>query len=98
MLELGDEHRRHAVERRAPLLLYCFHRENRIESLCRYDHGRAVCGARQVAEHHPEAVIERHRDADAILLAVLQRLPDEETVVEDGVMGEGCTLGKSCGA
>ncbi len=42
---------------------------SRIERLARHDDARAVRGAGQVAEHHAEAVVERHRHADAVVLA-----------------------------
>ena len=42
MVELGDEHGRHAVERRAFLLLDRLQRHQRIETLAGIDHGRAV--------------------------------------------------------
>ena len=65
--ELGDEHRRHAVERRAALGLG--------HGLERRAGSKASAGMtmqapwrddREVAEHHAEAVVERHRDADAV--------------------------------
>src|SRR5712691_8191089 len=59
------------------------------------DHRRAMSGAGEVAEHHPEAVVERHRNADPVQLRVVQCLADEETVVEDVVVGQGCALRKT---
>src|ERR1700738_1546654 len=56
------------------------------------DHAGAVAGAGEVAEHHPEAVIEGHRDADPVGGCVVEPLADEEAVVEDVVVGEGCAL------
>ena len=44
--------------------------------------------ARQVAEHHPKAVVERDRDADAVDLGVATALADEEAVVEDVAVAE----------
>jgi hypothetical protein len=38
--------------------------------------------AGQVAHHHAEAVVERHRDAHPVVLGEPQRLADEEAVVE----------------
>ena len=70
MVELGDEHRRHAVERRAALGLDRLEHRERVERLAGHDHAGAVRGAGQVAQDHAEAVIERHRDADAVALGV----------------------------
>ena len=42
----------------------------RLERLAGHHHARAVGGAGQVAEHHAEAVVERHGDADAVALGV----------------------------
>ena len=66
MAELGDEHRRHAVERRAALGLDRLQRRQRIEAFAGIDHGRAVGDAAQVAHHHAEAVVERHRNAQPV--------------------------------
>ncbi len=43
-------------------------RRQRIKALAGIDHGGAERDRGEVAHHHAEAVIERHRDADAILL------------------------------
>ena len=51
--------------------------------------------AAEVAHHHPEAVVERHRDADAILLRVLDRLAHEKPVVQDVVMRERRAFGEA---
>ena len=70
--ELGDEHRRHAVERRAALGLHGLEHRERVERFRRHDDARAAAGAAEVAEHHAEAVVERHRHADAVALGVAQ--------------------------
>src|SRR6266542_243739 len=70
----------------------------RLERLGRVDHGRAVRGAGEVAEHHAEAVVQRHRDADAVGLGVAAALADEEAVVEDVVVRQGGALGEARGA
>src|ERR1700760_567770 len=49
--------------------------------------------AGEIAEHHAEAMIERHRNADAVALAQALRLADEKAVVEDVMMRERRTLG-----
>ena len=40
----------------------------------------------EVAHHHAEAVVERHRDADPVGLGVAAQLADEVAVVEDVVV------------
>ena len=88
-LELGDEHRRHAVERRAALVLHRLAASPTGSNAARRDdHRGAVRGAGEVAEHHAEAVVEGHRDADAVVLGVAAPLADEEAVVEDVVVRE----------
>jgi len=52
----------------------------------------------QIAQHHAEAVVERHRDADAIGRRVAAALADEESVIEDVVVRERRTLGEAGGA
>ena len=54
--------------------------------------------AGEIAEHHAEAVIERHRNADAVAIGQAHRLADEITVVEDVVMGERRAFGSAGGA
>ncbi len=96
--QLRDEHRRHAVERRAALVLHRAQGGLGVERRSRDDHGRTVRGAGQVPEHHPEAVVEGHRDADPVPLVVPAALTDEVAVVEDVVVGEGGALGEAGGA
>ena len=52
----------------------------------------------EVAEHHPEAVVQRHRDADPVALGVAEHRADEVAVVEDVVVGERRALGEAGGA
>ena len=92
---LGDEHRRHAVERRALLVGDRAQGQGRVEAGRRDHHRRAVGGAREVAHHHPEAVVEGHRDADPVLLGVAAGLADEVAVVEDVAVAERRALGEA---
>ena len=61
-------------------------RRRGLERRRRDDHAGAVRGAAEVAHHHAEAVVEGHRDADAVLVRVAAALADEEAVVEDVVV------------
>jgi len=98
MAELGDEHGGDAVKRGAALGRHRLERGQGLEALGGIDHRRAMRDAGEVAQHHAEAVIERHRDADTILLGELQGFADEKAVVEDVVMGQGRALGRAGGA
>ena len=51
--------------------------------------------AGEVPDHHAEAVVERHRHADAVVLRVAERLADEVAVVEDVVVRERGALGEA---
>ena len=69
-----------------------------VEALVRVDHRRAVRDADEIAEHHAEAVVQRHGNTQAIDLAELHRRADEVAVVEDVVMRERGALGLAGGA
>ena len=86
MVEFGDKHRRHAVKRRATLGFDRLQRRQRIKALARIDHRRAMRKAAEIADHHAEAMIERHRNAQPVALGEPDRLAHEETVVEDVVV------------
>ena len=57
-----------------------------------------MAGAGEVPQHHPEAVIERHRDADPILGRVVDSFSNEVAVVQDVVVGESRALGEAGGS
>ena len=69
-----------------------------VEALAGIDHRGAVRHAGQIAQHHAEAVVERHRDAQAVVLGEAHRLADEEAVVEDVVVRQRRALGRAGGA
>ena len=98
MVERGDEHGGHAVEGGAVLLRHRLQHRQRLEGLGRIDHGGAVGEAAEVAHHHAEAVVQRHRNAQAVARHELDRLADEEAVVEDVVVRQGRALGVAGGA
>src|SRR5271163_3841182 len=82
----------------AALGLDCLQSVERVETLARKHHRRAMRQAGEVAEHHAKTMIKRHRDAQPIVFAEPHRLADEETVVEDVVVGERGALWKARGA
>ena len=98
MTELGDEHRRHAVEGGAALLLDRVEHGQRVERVVRDHHRRALRGATEVAHDHAEAVVERHGDAEAIGAREALQRGDEATVVEDVAVRERRPLGVAGGA
>ena len=52
----------------------------------------------EIADHHAEAVVERHRDADPVALGVPKALTQEKGVVQDVVVREGSSFGETGGA
>ena len=71
---------------------------DRIEPFGRAHHRGAVGDAGEVAEHHAEAVIVRHRDAELVVRGEPHRLADEIAVVDDVVMGQRRALRRAGGA
>src|SRR4051812_23703115 len=70
-------------------------RRERIKPLAGIDHRRAERDGGEVAHDHPEAMIERHRNADAVLFGEAHGAADEIAVVENVVMGQRHALGRS---
>ena len=66
----------------------------RLEAFGREDHAGAVRDAGEVAEHHAEAMIERHGNAKPVARREPHGLADEIAVVEDVVMGERRAFGQ----
>jgi hypothetical protein len=66
VFELGDEHRWDAIETGAALDLDRGQNHPGIKVFTRIDHGRAMGDAGEIAEHHAETMIERHRNADPV--------------------------------
>ncbi len=98
VVEHGDEHGRHAVQRGGALLGHRLQGGQRLEGGARVDHRAAVGQAAEVAHHHAEAVVQRHRDDQAVVLGEAEALADHVAVVEDVVVAEGGALGEAGGA
>ena len=96
--QLGDEHRRHAQQRRAALLRDRGQGGARLEGGRRVDQAGAARGGAQVADHHAEGVEQRDRHADPVGLGVPAHLADDVGVVEDVVVAQGGALGVAGGA
>ena len=88
MVKLGHEHRGHAIERRAPLAADRAQRVAGIEAFARDDHGRALGDAAQGAHDHAEAMVEGHRDAEAVPFGQPHRGGDVRGIVDDVAMGQ----------
>ncbi|OPZ60805.1 MAG: hypothetical protein BWY87_00247 [Deltaproteobacteria bacterium ADurb.Bin510] len=97
MVEGGDEHGRHAVDRRAALVLNELHGFERIEGL-HHDHGRAVDRAVHGAHDQAEAVEERHLDQQPVGRAHAHDLTHHGGVADDVQVGQHDALGKAGGA
>ena len=93
MIQFGDEHGRHAVQGRAALLHHGLEHGLGLEGSAGEDHGGTVRHAAEHAHHHAEAMVERHRDAQAILGRESHALGAEETVVENIEVRQGGALG-----
>ena len=97
MVQLGDEHGGHAVDRRRLLLVQGLQHELRVEVL-HDEHGAAVGEAGHDAQHAAEAVEERHGQAHTVLGTEFLALADVEAVVQDVAVGEHDALGEARGA
>ena len=75
-----------------------FQRRRRIERLGRAHHAGAVGDAGEVAQHHAEAVIIGHRDAEPVVRRQPHRLADEIAVVDDVVVRQRRALRRARGA
>mmetsp|Transcript_32714 Transcript_32714/g.108169 ORF Transcript_32714/g.108169 Transcript_32714/m.108169 type:complete len:513 (-) Transcript_32714:521-2059(-) len=81
--ELRKEHRRHAIQRAAPLLLHRLQRRARVECARREDDGGAGGDARERAKHEAEAVEQRHRQADGVVRRQPHAAGHKTAVVDD---------------
>ena len=97
MLQLGDEHRRHAVDRCGVFRLDRSQRLTGVEALGREDHRRPLHQRTQGSQHAAEAVIQRDRQAEAV--AVIEPLPQPGVVgiEQDVAMRERGPFGMSSG-
>ena len=88
----------HAVQAGASLGLHRLQRRHGIESFGRAHHAGAVGDAGEVAQHHAEAMIIGHRNAQAIVGREAHGLADEIAVVQDVVVGQRRALGRAGGS
>ena len=95
MLELGDVHRRHAIDRRAALGGDRRQRGARVERRGRHDHRRTVDAAHHAAQHAAEAMVKRHRHADPVGCGIPQTLAGVKRVQKHVAMREHRPFGQS---
>ena len=94
VLEHGNEHRRHAVDCGAVLCHKRIHDLFGVEHINRHK-GRSVGYAGHEREHHAEAVEERNRDAQPVVVGELHAVAYRLAVIENVVVGEHNALGES---
>ncbi|KAI3475675.1 hypothetical protein L1887_62893 [Cichorium endivia] len=85
------------IQHRGALLGHRLQGAQRLEGRAGIDHGAAVGHATEIAHHHAETVVQRHRDHHAVLFAQPQTLADHVAVVEDVVVAQRRALGKAGG-
>ena len=98
MLQHGHEHGGHAIQAGAALVLERPQGVQRIEAFAWKNHGGALVHAAQRAHHHAEAMVERHGNAEPVLLGEFQGVDGEQGVVDNVAVGEGGALGRAGGA
>src|SRR5438105_13954505 len=86
MRELSNEHGWHTIKRSTAFFLNRAQTSFGVERLGRQNNCASVRECRQAAQDTSKAMIERHRQANAITGSVLQALSGKDAVIEDGVM------------
>ena len=94
MLEHGNEHGRHAVDCGAVLCHKRIHDLFGVEHINRHK-GRSVGYAGHEREHHAEAVEERNRDAQPVVVGELHAVAYRLAVIEYIIVGEHDALGEA---
>ena len=69
--------------------------QGRVEPVIGYNHGGAVGDTVQVAQHHAETMVKRHRDTEPVLFRELHGLTDKIAVVEDIEMSQCRSFGRT---
>ncbi|MCY1439850.1 hypothetical protein D9M71_561020 [compost metagenome] len=98
MVQLGNEHGRHAIQRSGFFLRHCPQRGQRVEGIAGVNQCAAVGHAAKVGHDHAEAVVQRHRHHQPIVLGKAQAFTDHVAVVEDIAVAKGGPLGETGGA
>ena len=93
VFQLPNEHGRHPVDSGASFFFDRLQRGPGIEGLVGNDHGGSMNGTGHVSQHHPEAVVEGHRNADTIPAGEPHPLTHQQCVVDDVAVGQHGPLG-----
>ena len=88
MVQHADEHRRHAAEHVAALIVQCVQQRQRVEAFAGIDDRGAQHHAEQAAADHAAAVVQRQRHAVTIALRHAHDLAGKECVVENIVVAQ----------
>ena len=97
VVQLGNEHRRHAVECRTAFLVYRSKNHQRVETF-HHDLCTAMSEAVHRGKHHAEAVEQGHAAAQFVVSGEFHVLTGEKSVVGDVVVGEHYTFRETGGA
>ncbi len=95
VVQRGDEHRRHAVERGAPFTVDGLERCSGIEDRRGQHHRGPSRDAAQTAQDHAAAVVEGKCDAQPVLLGEAQVIAEAQRIVQDRVVRQRCAFRKA---
>ena len=95
MVEDRDQHGRHSVKRRTTFISHRLKCHPRIISLSGVDHRSPARHGCKITQDHAEAMIERNRNADAVLDGEIDGLSRKITIVENVAMRKRCPLWKT---
>ena len=87
MVQLGDEHRRHAVQRRTAFAVHRRQHFQRIEILDHH-HRRTVRNHRTDPQHAAETMEQRHANQQSVGRSKMHPVADRQPVVQDIVTGQ----------
>jgi len=87
MVQLGDEHRRHAVQRRTAFAVHRRQHFQRIEILDHH-HRRTVRNHRTDPQHATETMEQRHANQQSVGRSKMHPVADRQPVVQDIVTGQ----------
>ncbi|MNP19888.1 hypothetical protein D3C76_1124410 [compost metagenome] len=98
VVQFGDEHGRHTIQRRGLFFRHRTQGGQRVEGVVGVDQGAAVGHAAEVGHYHAKAVVQRHRHHQPVMLGQAQAFTDHVAVVEDVAVAEGGAFRETGGA
>src|ERR1051326_8488750 len=96
MFQFRDKHGWHSIKRCTAFLRDSFESLQRTEMWRQQNHRGAMCYATEVAKHHAKAMIEWNWYTQAILVCEPQYLSNPIAIIQNIMVREHCTLGKTC--